>query len=466
LRVSPRLLLGVAVTAYAALFAELSILRHHAFRTGRFDLGNMTQAVWATAHGHPLLVTSVEGGQFIRLGAHADPILVLFAPLWWLWPSPELLLAVQAVAVALGALPLYALARKHLGSERAALAFAVAYLVYPPVEWLTLNEFHPVALALPLLLAAWWYLDEDRLLPFALCAVLAASTKEEVALVVAFMGLWYALTRGRQRAGAAVLVGGLAWTALALKLVIPHFSPGGTSSFYARYGAVGGTPGGIARTAFAHPLRILRVAFERRDLAYLAALAVPLGFLFALAPLAALAALPELALNVLSSTKTQSSIEFHYTAALLPPLLVASVYGAARLAERVPPTVLAGTVAGLCLGANVLLGPLPLVSDAQAGYEHVTEHDRLAARALRLVPPDAVVSATNSLGAHLSARRRILSFPLLADATWVAVDTTRPSYLDSTTKKRQAREAIARIRHDPLWRVVYARDGVLILSRS
>ncbi|MDX6516569.1 MAG: putative rane protein, partial [Gaiellaceae bacterium] len=54
MRVSPRLLLGVAVTAYAALFAELSILRHHAFRTGRFDLGNMTQAVWATAHGHPL----------------------------------------------------------------------------------------------------------------------------------------------------------------------------------------------------------------------------------------------------------------------------------------------------------------------------------------------------------------------------------------------------------------------------
>ena len=56
----------------------------------------------------------------------------MFAPLWWLWPSPDLLLTVQAIAVALGALPVFWLARKHLGSERAALGFALVYLLYPP----------------------------------------------------------------------------------------------------------------------------------------------------------------------------------------------------------------------------------------------------------------------------------------------------------------------------------------------
>ena len=62
------------------------------------------------------------GEQISRLGAHVDPILVVFAPLWWLWPSLVMLLTVQAVAVALGALPVFWLARKHLESERAALA--------------------------------------------------------------------------------------------------------------------------------------------------------------------------------------------------------------------------------------------------------------------------------------------------------------------------------------------------------
>ena len=191
-------------------FSALSILRHRAFSTGRFDLGNMVQAVWSTAHGHPLQITSLRGDQISRLGAHFDPVLAAFAPLWLVWPSPDLLLVGQAIAVALGALPVYWLARKHLGSERAALGFALAYLIYPPTQWLTLNEFHPVALACPLLLFAFWYLDEDRLVPFAVFGLLAATTKEEIAFVVAGLGLWYAFAHRRRLEGAAIFATGVA----------------------------------------------------------------------------------------------------------------------------------------------------------------------------------------------------------------------------------------------------------------
>ena len=178
------------MAAYAAAFAALSVLRHDAFDTGRFDLGNMVQAVWSTAHGRLLQVTNLQGVQISRLGAHVDPILVVFAPLWWLWPSPDLLLTAQALAVAVGALPLYWLALEHSGSERAALGLSLAYLLFPATQWMTLNEFHPVALACPLLLFAISYLDENRLLPFATFAILAALTREEVPLVIAGLGVW------------------------------------------------------------------------------------------------------------------------------------------------------------------------------------------------------------------------------------------------------------------------------------
>ena len=65
----------------------------------------MVQTVWNTAHGHFLQMTSGDGVQISRLAAHFDPILAAFAPLWWIWPSPEMLLTVQAIVVALGALP-------------------------------------------------------------------------------------------------------------------------------------------------------------------------------------------------------------------------------------------------------------------------------------------------------------------------------------------------------------------------
>jgi uncharacterized membrane protein len=469
--VKPRAILWPSIAAFSLGFAALSIARQRAFNTGRFDLGNMTQAVFATAHGHFLEVTNLAGQQTSRLGSHFDPILAALAPLWLAWPSPDMLMTVQAIAVGLGAIPVFLLAHKHLGSQHAALGFALAYLLYPATEWLTLNEFHPVAFACPLLLYAFWYLDEDRLVPFAGFALLAMACKEEIGLVVAGFGLWYVISRRRWREGGAILATGVAASAIAVEVVVPHFS-GSASAFYSRYSEVGGTPGGILRTLFTHPLRVLGNAFSRGDLDYLGHLLVPLGFLWLLAPVLLLAALPEAALNVLSKNPYQASVHFHYTAGLIPPLVVASVLGGARLARgrpRVKPLIGPGVLA-LAVLSNFWLGAIPLWASLPGGNNfqrhatRVTAHDRLTARAVALVPDGAVVSATNSLGAHLSARRRILSFPRLDDAGWVAVDETNGSYLDSTGPLPMETDVVE-LRRDPTWRLVFEQDGVLVFRR-
>ena len=456
--------LALAVSAFAAGFGALAVLRHRSFSTGRFDLGNMTQAVWSTAHGDPLAVTNLAGEQTSRLASHFDPILALFAPLWLVWPSPEALLVVQAIAIALGALPVFWLARKHLGSERAGLGFAIAYLLFPATQWLALSEFHPVALACPLLLFAFWFLDEDRLVPFAICAVLACTTKEEVALAVAGLGLWYALARRRRVAGIAIAIAGAAAAAIALG-VVAHYNDG-RDPFAGRYEEVGGSPTGILKTLVTDPLAIARAAFDLDGLTYLLVLLVPLAFLPLAAPLALLPALPDLALNLLSSTDTQTSIHFHYVAPLVPALFAAAIFAAARF-ERpiVKPLVALVLVSNFVLGAIPLWGAIPGGEDRQANAALISDHDRAASRALRLVPDDAVVSASNSLGAHLSERRRFLSFPIREDATWIAVDERSPGYLDRFAPGPYA-IAIARLRRDPNWELVFGEDGVLVFRRE
>jgi uncharacterized membrane protein len=472
-RLTPGVLLWGAIAAYAVAFSALSILRHRAFQTGRFDLGNMVQAVWSTAHGHPLQITGLRGDQISRLAAHFDPILAAFTPLWLVWPSPDALLVAQAIAVALGALPVFWLARKHLGSQRAALGFALAYLLYPPTQWLTLNEFHPVALACPLLLFAIWYLDEDRLVPFAIFAALAVITKEEIGLVVAGLGLWYALEHRRKAEGAAIFALGAAAALIAIEVVVPHFNRAGSSSFFSRYSEVGGSPSGIVHTAVHDPWRIVTTAVTGRGLGYLARLLLPLGLLTLFAPLFLLAALPELAINLLSAATTQTSIRFHYTAGLIPILIAGSILGAARLLRNrshlhVP---LATAALVLALAANYALGAIPLWryfpggEQAQAYAARVSQHDRLAARALRMIPPHAVVSATNTLGAHLSARHRILSYPYIQDATWIAADETSPGYADRLAPLPTAVQ-LSWLRRNPGWRLVFERDGILIFRRT
>jgi uncharacterized membrane protein len=430
---TPGVLVWITAAAFAGSFGAAAVLRHRTFESGRFDLGNMTQAVWSTAHGDFLSVTDVRGEQISRLGSHFDPILALLAPLWWLWPNPELLLVVQAGAVASGALPVFWLARKHVGSDPAAAALAVAYLLSPPVQWLTVSDFHPVALACPLLLFAWWHLDAGRLWAFALFAAAAIATKEHVGLAVAALGVWYAVRHRRPRSGAAIaaIAGGAAL--VAALVVVPHFAPAGVSAFESRYESP---------------------SLDGRDLSYLASLLLPLGLLPLAGPLALLVALPELGLNVLSSTVTQTSVKTHYAATAAPALLAATVFGVSRLGAR-----FAYLAAAAALAGTVMFGPLgriPVRADS---------HDAAARRGLAVVPAGAPVSATNSLGAHLSERQRIFSFPVLREAEWVVVDERRLTFFDSLGPGR-ARPHLTALHHDPDWKRVFADDGILVFRRT
>ena len=150
--------------------------------------------------------------------------------------------------------------------------------------------------------------------------------------------------------------------------------------------------------------------------------------------------------------------------------MIASVLGAARLCERVRPATIAAVVVAVALVGNYRLGAIPLWRELPGGQSYqatasrVSSHDRAALRAVRLVPAGAVVSASNSLGAHLSARRRVLSFPYLEDATWVAADETVPGYADRLAPIPAATQ-LAWLRRNPAWRLVFEQDGILVFHR-
>jgi uncharacterized membrane protein len=337
------------------------------------------------------------------------------------------MLLVQAAALALGALPVFRLA----GGGRLGLAWAGAYLLLPALQWTALADFHPVALATPLLLFAIEALVHDRLTVFAAFAGAALLTKEHVGLAVAGLGLWY--MRRRPRAGLAIAGLGAAVAALAAGLVVPEFRPEHGTDFADRYDTVGLS------------------SLDRRDLGYLLALLLPLAGLPLLSPLLVLAALPELALNVLSETATQTSIRYHYSAVALAPIVAAAILSGRRFARAV---LLAAAAAA------VALGPLPRLERLDRDPQ-----DDAAAAALRLVGDREAVSATNGLGAHLSQRRRILLFPLLADADIVAIESGRPAFGGGVSERRLA-AAIARLRRDRRFRLVFERSGVLVFRRG
>jgi uncharacterized membrane protein len=448
-----------AVGAYALLFVFAAVVHFVVFKTARPDLGNMVQAIWSTLHGHVLESTTLTGRQTSRLGTHVDPFLLLLVPLYWLWSSPLLLVVVQALAVSSGALPVFWLARKHLGSDRAGVHFAFAYLLYPATQFNAFtitSSFHSVAIAVPLILYAIWFLDEDRLIPFALFALVAATTKEEIPLALGCLGIWYAVRKGRRLAGAIILVLGVAVTLFNFLWVIPHFSPSGLNPFVGRYQEVGTTPSGMLHKLFSDPAAFVQAAATGHKVLYVVLLLVPFLGLWLLEPLLVLGAVPDLAINLLSSKSDQTSIPFHWTAGIVPFVVAASIFGAARFKAQ---AVRLSLYALVGCASIAIFSPIYFVKhDVQQLWSPTTA---VRAHALSLIPSGVPVSASNQLGGHLSERRYSYSFPYVLRAKWIIVDRNDETYGDVAGFRRYIRK----YESDRSWRTVYSSRGVTVLEK-
>jgi uncharacterized membrane protein len=450
-------LVYAGVAAFVVLFVFATVLHYSVFEMSRLDLGDAVQAIWSTLHGR-LLETTTEGGlQASRLGSHVDPFLLVFAPLFWISSSPLPLLVVQVLAIASGALPVFWLARKHLDSPRAAAHFAFAYLLYPATQFnaLTLGSgVHAVSFALPLLLYAIWFLDENRLVAFSVVALLACTTKEEIPLAVGCLGIWYAVRSGRRLFGLSVFAAGLCLTLFNFLWLIPHYAPGGVNPFAGRYAAVGGTPRGMLHKLFADPAAFVHAVATGHKAVYLVLLLVPFFGLWLLEPLLVLGAVPDLAINLLSSDGHQTSLVFQYTAGAVPFIFAATIFGVARFrgqADRLSLWVLVGTA------VLAAYSPLQMLrSDVPAlGSPLVSAK----AHALGLVPRGAPVSASNQLGGYLSARRHIFEFPATRHARWLVLD------INDSTEGGNYRHFVRRYEADRAWRMVYSSHGIVVLHK-
>jgi uncharacterized membrane protein len=442
------------------------------FRLGRFDLGNMVQAVWSTTDGRPLEMThGSTGEQVVRLAAHVDPFLVLLAPLWMVWPSPLALAFAQVAVTSLGALPVFWLARRHLDSERAAGLLALGYLAYPWIAVSAVGAIHPVTFAIPLFLFCVWFLDTDRLVPFALCAVVAMTTGELMGLPIAALGLWYALSRGKRREGGLIAVGGVVWSVVAVYFVVRHFA-GESSMYYGFYDEVGGSPQGVVRTLLTDPTAVLGALVESHDVVYVVWLGLPVLFLFVLSPGLALVGLPQLLANTLSDFRSMSDPRYHSIAAVAPFLIAATVFGITRL--RSHQVLAAAGVVTVSLTLALVVGPWPrALGLVPLGSRANLAPAKLEAlrEAVALVPEGAAVTSSNLVGAHLSSRRYVYSVPVLGRAEWVVVDleepwVTRPDSPILTSHPEVVQTFVQRLREDAAWRAVFERDGVVVFRRA
>ncbi|WP_448571475.1 DUF2079 domain-containing protein [Trichothermofontia sp.] len=317
----PSHLVGLTVGSALLLFGASS-LRHLLFQSAGWDLGIFDQGLYLLSQGQPPYSTLRD---IHLLGDHAAWLLYPIALLYRLYPSVYWLLAIQAIALAVGALPTFALARQAQLSTQLAITLALVYLLYPLVFNVNLFDFHPEVMAVPLLLAAIWAARSRSPLSFSLCILLTLGCKEVLGLTVAAMGLWLWVWERRWAYGLGAIGVGSLWFIIATQVIIPAFSglqPAGVSL----YGYLGDSMPAVILNLFLKPHLVLRQIFSWGTLEYLGLLFGPIFWgLSAPALVALVPALPTLALNILSSEPQQRNLTQHYSLPLLPFLLLAVI---------------------------------------------------------------------------------------------------------------------------------------------
>ena len=463
------ILLLLVCAAWAA-FGWALVAQHRAYNSSAFDLGFFDQVVWNTAHGRWFETTFV---QYNFLGQHIEPVLLLFAAVYRWRPNVEILLLTQAAAAAWAAVPLYLATRRALASAWAGLLVAAAYLLAPHLHGAVLFDFHPEVMGTAGIFSAFALLAAGR--PgWALAAVGSLFLlKEEAAL--AGLGIALVVWLHGYRRHAIML---LAASALYLVVVVGALMTavrGGPGDLPARYRYLGTD----ARSVLAAPFRRPGVIVAHlTGPAQREAVADLLGTqaLLPLAGPAALAAVPLLAVNLLSTHPPQTALSLHYAVLPFAILMVAAVLGAQRLARsrrarvtrqwlRLDARRCGVLFAGVLLLAEAAgwLAASPLGLRFDPDRYRRTPHVRAVERVVRAVPAGASVSAQSGLLPHLSQRREVWEFPVLRDATYVLVD--RQGWRSSQSAEAGYERVLASL-PERGYCLVMEDDGVVLYARG
>ena len=476
------ILTGIVI--FIIVYGGLSVARHVSFRTQALDLGIIDQAIWNTSRGRPLEYTPTPAtleddtpdlSPRSRLAdGRLELILIPLSALYRLWANPIWLIALQAILLAGGAIPLYHLARTRLEDGAAALAITLAYLLYLPLHYVTLAGFHPTALMIPFLLWAWLASEQGHWRSYYLAVAIALLCGVDAALASLGIGLYLLLKRrGFRIHGAATIILGLAWLALDFGLVVPW-----ARRLYGLEGDALVASWGLLD----HPRDMLRALLDREKLQILVDLLAALGWTPLLGLIALLPALPLLVYDLLAVPPYQNTVLAHNLAPVIPFLFIAAVSGAVnagrwavRLSGRekgldLPTLAGARLITLFALTTTFLVGlffsPFPPGWEFRlADHRQIGEHERALDRTLDLIPTDAIVSAQSHLFPHLSRRPAIYLFPTVADAEYVMLDLDYAADempLDEPLFSSAVNELLA----NSSFHVIAFDDGALILQRG
>ncbi|MDI6731802.1 MAG: DUF2079 domain-containing protein [Candidatus Margulisbacteria bacterium] len=414
----PYILFALAMIYYVYNLSFLSILAQANFGTGTHDVGVYDQVIWLASRFMAPISTL---GCLSIFATHASFYCILLAPLFWICPSINILYIAQSVFLAAAAIPIFLYGKRRLGNSYLALTVGLSFLLYPALQNMNLENFHPEAIVIFFIAWAIYFMFAGNYRWYYLFLILSIIGKEEVSLTAIFIGLYLWLFKKEKKHGVVTIAIGVIWFLFCSKILMPWangalFAPAAQPLIYSHWF------GAFSQNSL-NPQYYWNSFISLDALRYINELMLPVLYIPLLAPATLFMVIPSLAVNMLSNCGYFRSVFYHYNYVIIAVLFYALIDAICKIGRpKVNPHVKNALLitAGLALIVssfitNCALTRIPMVNYASAIKGGLAESKSIRntakREALRIIPKDARISVSYSIWPQLSHRKEIYLFP-------------------------------------------------------
>ena len=443
------------VIFFMFIFSFHSIIKHLSFKSNALDLGIYTQISYLYSQGLAPL-SSIR--HMNLLGDHFEVILWIMSPIYKLFPSPETLLIVQAIFVALSSIPIYLIAKDKIKNNYLSLLIVIIYQTSVGITAAINFDFHSATISvLPLSLTLYfWYFKRWKL--YWLILFLAILFKEDVPVFILGLGI-FQIFQKQFKLGILTSLFSIISFVLIKFYLMPFFWPGGDKIY-------------IDRSVFplTNPLKLISLfltqpglfldqmtnsavkahTFENlyRQYAYL-----PFFSLFGW-----LTILPALFLRFSSTSASTWTLIWHYNANLEPFLAVSAIFAISKFKLA---KILITFFLILFLLSQGLNKSSMFWEPFQNNTKNIHDFDYIN-NSISYIPNSAAISAQSPIVPHVSNRKKVYLFPDISDANYIILDTSLITYPLTETSLE---DKIAVLKKDSAWKVDKTTNTLIVFRR-
>ncbi|WP_337860796.1 DUF2079 domain-containing protein [Ferroplasma sp.] len=406
-KINYRNLIILISAIFAVSFSFYSIMKAYTINAYAWDLGLYSQAFYSTLHGK-LFYTNLLGESY--LAEHFSPFMFLLLPIFYIFPSPYTLLAIQSVFISLAAIPLYYLSSiifsrinsessfMKKNSDKYSFLIAVAFLLSPLTESPVYFDFH-LMIFLPFFyfMSIYFYLKK-KLFWNLIFLVFIVSLHSSFAFIVAmtliteFLISRYYLKEDNttvKNTGYIALAGIVIFT---IYYVIAGYIKADIADSHNVILFVSGASGTASKSVYGllnillyHPYAFFGYVGTNYQikLLFLVLAFMAVDFAFYRFPAGLLPAVPYLIYSMTSSYLPYYFIGYQYSMMLIPFVFVAGVFGIAKMIyikgidlkkirkanRNVKNTMIA--IMAFAIAAFIVVSPISPISMEPAGIHNI-----------------------------------------------------------------------------------------------